>query len=452
MEELKVTPALLIALFQKPQDRVFLIELENSIIDFVGSSAYTYQLKPMNSYYRLLSHQVAEYHGLQHTVSKDNDKCVIVYKQSDYEPKTNLVLLQQLEPQVMYQFPPEYYALASMAAANNQQQILHKSLRTKSRQSSNHRRSSTSTTPDSSVNGAVTDTNAEDASTGTGKNQPGTTANKKKVKILKRENDSKQEESKQTSKKDNGSGTESGTEETSAVDDSETANNKDVTPIDLEEQRKLKEQQYNEEKEKIFSGSPLSLTPISTPPVTPTKLSTANRLNDMDDDSPQPHQFETSRFRLNNQNEMRYLKKTHQQHHNRKQYSNNNNSNNNNNNNNNNGNGSGNIHNHNNSNNNRYNKGSIRQHHIQPYFGMPPPMGPMGSGAIPYGYPMIAPMEYMYYPMGNPIPNSQMMIPGQPLYTISPPVYQPYEKKSNTKYDSNGYRKNSGKHNNQRTD
>lgn len=413
MEELKVTPALLIALFQKPQDRVFLIDLENSVLDFVESSAYTYQLKPMNSYYRLLSHQVAEYHGLQHTVSKDNDKCVIVYKQNDYEPNANLILLQELEPQVMYQFPPEYYALASMAAANNQQQLIHKTIRQKPRQSSQHH--TPVSAPEHVSDNQTTRDNAQvtDAKSAEGVSPAAAALRmsiKKKVKILKREVETDSGQSRDLSHE----ATTSTSIENTLEEEKGAGSNKDSTVIDLEEQRRIKEQQYNEEKEKIFSGSPSSLTPVSTPPATPVTLNSASGSNGEADDSPQPHQFETSRFNLNHQNEMKYLKKTQYQHNNKRQ----------------------------NSHNNRYNKPLNRQPVMHPYYGVPPPMAPMRPDSIPFGYQMVAPMEYMYYPIGAPMTNNRMMIPGQPMYAMPPPVFQPYEKKNSGKNDSNGYKKN----------
>ncbi|CDO95578.1 unnamed protein product [Kluyveromyces dobzhanskii CBS 2104] len=412
MGELKVTPALLIALFQKPQDRVFLIDLENSVLDFVESSAYTYQLKPMNSYYRLLSHQVAEYHGLQHTVSKDNDKCVIVFKQNDYEPNSRLVLLQQLEPQVMYQFPPEYYALASMAAANSQQQLMHKTMRQKSRQNSQQRTSVPTPEPASENKSAMEDQSTGDTNDTQGATPASVVAQnsvKKKVKILRREVTAENKEGKEKS------------QEPAEATLDQTTNGKDTDPgkaaatVDLEEQRRIKQQQYDEEKEKIFSGSPSSLTPVSTPPATPATLHVAGIPNDKEDDSPQPHQFETSRFRLNNQNEMKYMKKPQYQHNNKKQNFNNN---------------------------NRYNKPPNRQLHMQPYYGYSPSMAPMRADPMAFGYPMVAPMEYMYYPMGAQMPNNQVMMPGQPIYAMPPPIYQPYEKKNGGRYDYNGYKRN----------
>lgn len=365
-----MTPALLVALFQKPQDRVFLIDLENSILDFVESSAYTYQLKPMNSYYRLLSHQVAEYHGLQHTVSKDNDKCVIVFKQNQYEPNERLVLLQQLEPQIMYQFPPEYFALASMAAVNNQQQMMQKNVRHKHRNSYHAK------------------PKAEDA------DSKSSVFSKKKITILKRESDKNLD----------------GGHSSEQPDAVELEPPSSSSPIDLEADRLLKEKQYNEEKEKIFSSSPSSPTSFSTPPATPAPL---NKLvsDEREDDSPQPHQFETSRFKLNNQNEMRQIRRPKFQGYNQKPY------------------------------NNSYHQKNHHQSHpasMSPYYGMPPQILPLNSNPMAYGYPMMAPMEYMYYPMSAPVSNNQMIMNVQPVYSMVSREYKPYEKRSDSKNDTNG--------------
>ncbi|AAS52017.1 ADR097Wp [Eremothecium gossypii ATCC 10895] len=122
----KLMPALLVALFQKPQDRQFVIALENELLRFVESPSMSYQLQPMNSYYRLLSHQVADYHGLSHVVSREQELCVVVYKEANAKADkgrgargSQRTLLQELEPSVMYQFPPEYFAIAAMAAMND---------------------------------------------------------------------------------------------------------------------------------------------------------------------------------------------------------------------------------------------------------------------------------------------------------------------------------------------
>lgn len=361
MENLKVTAALLVALFQKPHDRLFLMELENDILDFIGSSAYTYQLKPMNSYYRLLSHQVAEYHGLQHTVSKDDDKCVIVYKQNNFRPNKGLILLQHLEPQVMYQFPPEYFALASMAAANNNQHTMQKNIRNRTRINSR-----------SSQGDGIDDSQ-----------------DRKKVVILKRESRTKPEN--EVILKES---------EENELPDQEIEQSCISIP-NLEERRRLREEQYNQEKEKIFSSSPSSSTSISTPPSTPMqgkKFDTAG-----DDDSPQPHQFETSRFKFNRQNEMKQFRRPKFQGYNKKSF---------------------------NSNGHHVANVSPMSIPIHPYYPMQSQINHMNSAPIPYGYPMIPPMDYLYYPMGAPtIGAGQVMVSSQPVYPIQSRPYIPYEKR-----------------------
>ncbi|CAI4910071.1 ANL_HP_G0186950.mRNA.1.CDS.1 [Saccharomyces cerevisiae] len=80
-----LTPAMETGLFQKPQDRIFIIELENSIVSFINSNTESFQLRPMNSYYRLLSHQIAEYHNLNHVLARTQDSCVILFKGENFQ-------------------------------------------------------------------------------------------------------------------------------------------------------------------------------------------------------------------------------------------------------------------------------------------------------------------------------------------------------------------------------
>ncbi|CAR30117.1 Rbs1p [Lachancea thermotolerans CBS 6340] len=94
----KLTPALVAALFERAHDKQFIIQLENSMVEFMGSPAEAYQLEPMNSYYRLLAHHVAEYHGLGHSLSRNNDACVVVFKGETFLRDKSIVLLQNLDP------------------------------------------------------------------------------------------------------------------------------------------------------------------------------------------------------------------------------------------------------------------------------------------------------------------------------------------------------------------
>lgn len=97
-DELSLSPAMRTALFQKPHDRQFIIDLENSILSFIESNAESYQLRPMNSYYRLLSHQVAEFHDLKHALARAHDNCVIIFKGNQFKKTKNRRLLRELEP------------------------------------------------------------------------------------------------------------------------------------------------------------------------------------------------------------------------------------------------------------------------------------------------------------------------------------------------------------------
>ncbi|SCU92652.1 LAMI_0E11430g1_1 [Lachancea mirantina] len=101
MEGLKLTPALLVALFERPHDRYFITQLETSLISFMDSEASSLQLKPMNSYYRLLAHQVAEYHGLRHTLSK-KEICIVMFKDTFFVRNRNQPLLSELDPTSAY--------------------------------------------------------------------------------------------------------------------------------------------------------------------------------------------------------------------------------------------------------------------------------------------------------------------------------------------------------------
>ncbi|SCU92824.1 LANO_0E02234g1_1 [Lachancea nothofagi CBS 11611] len=94
-----LTRAMLVALFERAYDRQFVIELENSLISFIDSGLNSYQLESMNSYYRLLAHQVAEYHGLKHALAKNNDTCVVVFKgEETFVRDSGKILLQNLDP------------------------------------------------------------------------------------------------------------------------------------------------------------------------------------------------------------------------------------------------------------------------------------------------------------------------------------------------------------------
>lgn len=56
----------------------FILNLENEIIEFIKkSSVDSWKMKPLNSYYRLLSHQLADYYHLGHILSNDGSSMVL---------------------------------------------------------------------------------------------------------------------------------------------------------------------------------------------------------------------------------------------------------------------------------------------------------------------------------------------------------------------------------------
>ncbi|GMM33438.1 Rbs1 protein [Saccharomycopsis crataegensis] len=77
-KQYNVSKSLFGALFNT-KDRQFVLKLESSLLDFIESNVNSYKLSPMNSYFRLLTHQIAEYHGLRHILSNDGAS-VVVFK------------------------------------------------------------------------------------------------------------------------------------------------------------------------------------------------------------------------------------------------------------------------------------------------------------------------------------------------------------------------------------
>ncbi|CDF90980.1 uncharacterized protein ZBAI_00491 [Zygosaccharomyces bailii ISA1307] len=212
-EDLGLTPAMLTALFQKPHDRQFIVELENSVASFVESNAETYELRPMNSYYRLLSHQVAEYHNLKHALARTHDNCVIIFKGDGFRKKEGKPLLQELQPLCMI---------------------------------------------------------------------PGTSDTESGPKIGKRYRILKRRDDETVSSQPISNSWEMGEEQEDGIND---ANDTKAT---LEQQRCEREKKYEEKKQEIFH--------------TPKKTGNEDDEDDggaLDNNSPQPYQFETSRYRFN---------------------------------------------------------------------------------------------------------------------------------------------------------
>ncbi|CDK29562.1 unnamed protein product [Kuraishia capsulata CBS 1993] len=78
-EKYRITPILYTALFNdNPNDRHFILNLEKDLIEFIKAPASdSWRLNPLNSYYRLLTHQIAEYYTLGHILLKDACSMVI---------------------------------------------------------------------------------------------------------------------------------------------------------------------------------------------------------------------------------------------------------------------------------------------------------------------------------------------------------------------------------------
>ena len=102
-----------------PRDRTFIVKLEKDLQSFIMSNTDSYLLAPMNSYYRLITHQTAEYYCLGHTLNEGTNS-ILVFKHIGVElttptplstlpigvPYTGVIPVQYCYPQNMYQqFP-----------------------------------------------------------------------------------------------------------------------------------------------------------------------------------------------------------------------------------------------------------------------------------------------------------------------------------------------------------
>jgi len=93
-----IATPLLLALFTRPLDRKFIIELESNISGFIDSDARTVNLDTMNSYHRFLSYKVADYHELKHTIlRKDETPAIVLYKDTIAPMTMKLPLLKDLK-------------------------------------------------------------------------------------------------------------------------------------------------------------------------------------------------------------------------------------------------------------------------------------------------------------------------------------------------------------------
>lgn len=224
---LGLTPAMMTALFHKPHDRQFVIELENSITSFINSNAESYELRPMNSYYRLLSHQVAEYHNLKHTLARARDNCVIIFKGDGFENMQGKPFLQNLHPMGLVSY--------------------------------------------GRTDATATNTNSN-----------------KRYRILKRRDDQNNLDKNGGNSNDNNDIIKFQEEQKK-----DTRGNNDDTRVSLERQRMEKEIQYEQRKQEIFSAPKFGDDDHDND-------SDNEETGTLDNSSPQPHKFETSRYKFNN--------------------------------------------------------------------------------------------------------------------------------------------------------
>ncbi|ODQ78527.1 hypothetical protein BABINDRAFT_162733 [Babjeviella inositovora NRRL Y-12698] len=89
VEKYGITKSLYTALW-KPSDRMFCLRLERDLLQFIESKTDSYKLQAMNSYYRLLAHQVADYYKLGHSISSDA-LAILVFKQTPSDDKQDYV-------------------------------------------------------------------------------------------------------------------------------------------------------------------------------------------------------------------------------------------------------------------------------------------------------------------------------------------------------------------------
>ncbi len=95
------------------RDRIFVLRLEKELILFINTDVPSLELKQMNSYYRLLSHQVADYYRLGHVVSSSGNT-VIVYKTPN--SKVDLAAIPKLANVITKYIPND---VNSTSSSNN---------------------------------------------------------------------------------------------------------------------------------------------------------------------------------------------------------------------------------------------------------------------------------------------------------------------------------------------
>ncbi|KAH3664420.1 hypothetical protein WICMUC_005805 [Wickerhamomyces mucosus] len=90
-------------------DRKFVLSLENDLIQFISSNTDSYLLSPMNSYYRLLTHQTAAYYSLGHTLNNEGNS-IIVFKNFGVDivrpvPLSSFIFENQFQQPINYTHP-----------------------------------------------------------------------------------------------------------------------------------------------------------------------------------------------------------------------------------------------------------------------------------------------------------------------------------------------------------
>uniref|UniRef100_A0A060T353 ARAD1C29568p n=1 Tax=Blastobotrys adeninivorans TaxID=409370 RepID=A0A060T353_BLAAD len=95
----EIDPVILSALFDV-RNRMFVLRLEQSMCNFIKSSQTEMDLDPMNSFYRLVAHKVADYYGLGH-LSNNDAASVTLFKEK--EVRLPSVRLGNIRPPVKSQ-------------------------------------------------------------------------------------------------------------------------------------------------------------------------------------------------------------------------------------------------------------------------------------------------------------------------------------------------------------
>lgn len=95
----EIDPVILSALFDV-RNRMFVLRLEQTMCNFIKSPQTEMDLDPMNSFYRLVAHKVADYYGLGH-LSNNDSASVTLFKEK--EVRLPSVRLSNIRPPVKSQ-------------------------------------------------------------------------------------------------------------------------------------------------------------------------------------------------------------------------------------------------------------------------------------------------------------------------------------------------------------